>query len=544
MISESILNPRRESMKTSGFWIDKTMDDFMSVAVAASPNNEALIAYRHDQCDSQRFTYRELSEKINLAAQSLHAMGVRWGDVVSVQLPNWWEFVVITLACGRIGAVMNPLMHIFRERELTYMIGFAKSKVLFIPKKYRDFDFESMIEGMRQDLPDLAHVVVVDGAGSNSFENFLTSDGLDANLSIPNGAFPLKPDDLAVLMFTSGTTGSPKGVMHTSNTLVSCMNALSHRFGVGDQDVYLASTPVGHMTGYVAVVLIGLRNGGKVVLQDFWDPLQGVAIMVKEQVSYFAASTPFLNDICDVVEAQKLRLPHLRSFLCGGAPIPPVLIDRARDRVGIRVCSLWGMTEILSGTLTEPARSIDKSSSSDGRVLEGMDILIVDDSGARLPQGQTGRLWVRGAQVFLGYFKQADIQAFNAEGWFDSGDLAYMDTEGYIRIAGRTKDVLIRGGENVPVVEIEGLLLKHPAIKGVCIVGFPDLRLGERACAFVVLRDMSTFTLKDLQDYMAASKVAKQYWPEKVEVLDQLPVTPSGKIQKFKLKDIAKKFAA
>jgi len=544
MISESILNPRRESMKTSGFWIDKTMDDFMSVAVAASPNNEALIAYRHDQCDSQRFTYRELSEKINLAAQSLHAMGVRWGDVVSVQLPNWWEFVVITLACGRIGAVMNPLMHIFRERELTYMIGFAKSKVLFIPKKYRDFDFESMIEGMRQDLPDLAHVVVVDGAGSNSFENFLTSDGLDANLSIPNGAFPLKPDDLAVLMFTSGTTGSPKGVMHTSNTLVSCMNALSHRFGVGDQDVYLASTPVGHMTGYVAVVLIGLRNGGKVVLQDFWDPLQGVAIMVKEQVSYFAASTPFLNDICDVVEAQKLRLPHLRSFLCGGAPIPPVLIDRARDRVGIRVCSLWGMTEILSGTLTEPARSIDKSSSSDGRVLEGMDILIVDDSGARLPQGQTGRLWVRGAQVFLGYFKQADIQAFNAEGWFDSGDLAYMDTEGYIRIAGRTKDVLIRGGENVPVVEIEGLLLKHPAIKGVSIVGFPDLRLGERACAFVVLRDMSTFTLKDLQVYMAASKVAKQYWPEKVEVLDQLPVTPSGKIQKFKLKDIAKKFAA
>ena len=544
MISESILNPRRESMKTSGFWIDKTMDDFMSVAVAASPNKEALIAYRHDQSDSQRFTYRELSEKINLAAQSLHAMGVRWGDVVSVQLPNWWEFVVITLACGRIGAVMNPLMHIFRERELTYMIGFAKSKVLFIPKKYRDFDFESMIEGMRQDLPDLAHVVVVDGAGSNSFENFLTSDGLDANLSIPNGAFPLKPDDLAVLMFTSGTTGSPKGVMHTSNTLVSCMNALSHRFGVGDQDVYLASTPVGHMTGYVAVVLIGLRNGGKVVLQDFWDPLQGVAIMVKEQVSYFAASTPFLNDICDVVEAQKLRLPHLRSFLCGGAPIPPVLIDRARDRVGIRVCSLWGMTEILSGTLTEPARSIDKSSSSDGRVLEGMDILIVDDSGARLPQGQTGRLWVRGAQVFLGYFKQADIQAFNAEGWFDSGDLAYMDTEGYIRIAGRTKDVLIRGGENVPVVEIEGLLLKHPAIKGVSIVGFPDLRLGERACAFVVLRDMSTFTLKDLQVYMAASKVAKQYWPEKVEVLDQLPVTPSGKIQKFKLKDIAKKFAA
>jgi len=544
MISESILNPRRESMRAAGFWIDKTMDDFMSVAMTSFPNKEALVAYRHDQSGSQRFTYSELSEKINLAAQSLHKMGVSHGDVVSVQLPNWWEFVVITLACGRIGAVMNPLMHIFRERELTYMIGFAKSKVLFIPKKYRDFDFEKMVEGMRHDLPDLDHVVVVDGTGPNSFENFLKSDEFDANLSIPNGAASLKPDDLAVLMFTSGTTGSPKGVMHTSNTLVSCMNALSHRFGVGDQDVYLASTPVGHMTGYVAVVLIGLRNGGKVVLQDFWDPLQGVAIMIEEQVSYFAASTPFLNDICEVVEAQKLRLPHLRSFLCGGAPIPPVLIDRARDRVGIRVCSLWGMTEILSGTLTEPSRSVDKSSSSDGRVLEGMEILIVDDSGASLQQGLTGRLWVRGAQVFLGYYKKPDIQAFNAEGWFDSGDLAYMDAEGYIRIAGRTKDVLIRGGENVPVVEIEGLLLKHPAIKGVSIVGFPDLRLGERACAFVVLRETSAFTLNELQDYMAASKVAKQYWPEKVEVVDQLPVTPSGKIQKFKLKEIAKKFAA
>ena len=147
MISESILNPRRESMRAAGFWIDKTMDDFMSVAMTSSPNKEALVAYRHDQSGSQRFTYSELSEKINLAAQSLHKMGVSHGDVVSVQLPNWWEFVVITLACGRIGAVMNPLMHIFRERELTYMIGFAKSKVLFIPKKYRDFDFEKMVEG-------------------------------------------------------------------------------------------------------------------------------------------------------------------------------------------------------------------------------------------------------------------------------------------------------------------------------------------------------------------------------------------------------------
>ena len=544
MISDAIVNPRRQIMRSSGFWIDKTMDDFMAKVTLETPDKEALVAYRHDQGLPQRLTYLELAQQVNLAAQALHRIGVKHGDVVSVQLPNWWEFVVITLACGRIGAVMNPLMHIFRERELIYMIGFAKSKVLFIPKKYRDFDFEKMVQGMRADLPELSHVVVVDGLAANSFDSFLNAEDLDPRLFSPVSSKALSPDDLAVLMFTSGTTGSPKGVMHTNNTLVSCMNALSHRFGVGQDDVYLASTPVGHMTGYVAVVLIGLRNGGKVVLQDFWDAKQGVAIMVAEEVSYFAASTPFLTDICEVVESQNRRLPHLRSFLCGGAPIPPVLIDRARDRVGISVCSLWGMTEILSGTLTEPARSFDKSSTSDGRALEGMDILIVNEEGHPVQNGQTGRLWVRGAQVFMGYFKLPNTQVFHADGWFDSGDLAFKDDDGYIRITGRTKDVLIRGGENVPVVEIESLLLQHPAVKGVSIVGYPDLRLGERACAFVVLRESKSFNLDDLQSYMAESKVAKQYWPERIEVVEQLPVTPSGKIQKFKLKEIAKKFAA
>ena len=542
MSTGSDLVHRGAAMREAGLWIDQTMDDFLAQALVRSPDKTALIGYRCDREQPVRLTFGQLAERVNLAAQALHRMGVGHGDVVAVQMPNWWEFVVVTLACGRLGAVMNPLMHIFRERELSYMLNFAKAKVLVVPKTYRGFDYEAMVEGMRSDLPDLQQVVVVDGAGANSFERCLQSGSVPPGLHVPSGARPLAPDDLAVLMFTSGTTGSPKGVMHSSNTLVSCMNALSGRFGVGSDDVYLASTPVGHMTGYVAVVLIGLRNGGTVVLQDFWEPRQGVAIMVREQVSYFAASTPFLNDICEVVEADGLKLPHLRSFLCGGAPIPPVLIERARDKVGIRVCSLWGMTEVLSGTLTEPARATDKSAGTDGRSLEGMDILIVNDAGEPLPVGQSGRLWVRGAQMFLGYYQRPDIVAFNADGWFDSGDLAYADTEGYIRISGRTKDVLIRGGENVPVVEIEALMLQHPAIKAVAIVGFPDPRLGERACAFVVLRPAQSLSLHDLQSHMAAARVAKNYWPEKIEIVEQLPMTPSGKIQKFKLKDSAKLF--
>ncbi len=197
------------------------------------------------------------------------------------------------------------------------------------------------------------------------------------------------------------------------------------------------------------------------------------------------------------------------------------------------------MTESLSTSLTEPSRAADKSASTDGRPLEGVGVRIADDAGKELPRGETGRLLVRGAQMFMGYYQRPDIEAFDADGWFDTGDLAYMDEEGYIRINGRTKDVLIRGGENVPVVEIEALLYKHPAVAAAALVGYPDARLGERGCACVVLRPGASLTLVDLQAYMAQCKVAKQYWPERLEVLDELPRTPSGKIQKFKLRALA-----
>jgi cyclohexanecarboxylate-CoA ligase len=284
--------------------------------------------------------------------------------------------------------------------------------------------------------------------------------------------------------------------------------------------------------------MLGISLGATVVLQDVWEARRGVTIMADEGVTFTAASTPFLSDICESVAGGAPRPGKLRSFLCGGAPIPPVLIERAARELDLKVCSLWGMTESLSSTLTEPERAADKSASSDGRSLEGVDVKVVGFDGKPLPTGQTGRLLVRGAQMFMGYYKRPDIETFDAEGWFDTGDLAYMDAEGYIRINGRTKDVLIRGGENVPVVEIEALLYKHPAVAAAALVGYPDARLGERGCAFVALRPGASFTLADLQAYMAGCKVAKQYWPERVEIVADLPRTPSGKIQKFKLREI------
>jgi cyclohexanecarboxylate-CoA ligase len=347
---------------------------------------------------------------------------------------------------------------------------------------------------------------------------------------------------MSVLMFTSGTTGEPKGVIHTSNSLIGCTKALTERFGLDASDVLLVASPVGHMTGYAAIVLLSVYLGGTMVLQDVWEPKRGVSLMACEGVTYTAASTPFLTDICDAVKAGAPGPASLRSFLCGGAPIPSVLIERAASELGIKVCSLWGMTEVLSGTLTEPSRASDKSPTTDGRPLDGMEVRIVDFDGKPVPSGQSGRLLVRGCQMFTGYYKKPELKTFDVEGWFDSGDLAYMDDEGYIRISGRVKDVLIRGGENVPVVEIENLLYKHPAVAAIAVVGYPDARLGERGCAFIIPKAGNTIDLAAMQAYLAECKMAKQFWPERVELVADLPRTASGKIQKFKLKEVAKAF--
>jgi cyclohexanecarboxylate-CoA ligase len=530
------------AMRAGGYWLDKTFDEFLARAIAATPDKPAIVADRADRGQPRRFTYRELGDLIARAAAALRKMGVAHGDIVAVQLPNWWEFVVTVFACNRIGAVVNPLMPIFRERELSYMLDFAEAKVFIVPKLFRGFDHAELAVGLKAKLPKLQDVIVVDGGGSDSFESRLLAGSERIEAPAGGAASILRPDDLAVMMFTSGTTGSPKGVMHTANTLVACTNSLAGRFGLQADDVLHGCSPVGHMTGYAAIMLLGIRLGATIVLQDIWEARRGVALMASEGVTYTAASTPFLADICDTVLAGAPRPARLRSFLCGGAPIPPALIERAADELNLKVCSLWGMTESLSSTLTEPERASEKSAKTDGRPLAGVEVQIAGLEGKLAAPGETGRLLVRGAQMFMGYYKRPDLETFDAGGWFDTGDLAYMDEDGYVRINGRTKDVVIRGGENVPVAEIESLLYSHPAVMAAALVGYPDARLGERGCAFVVLRPDAKLDLAALQAYMEDCKVAKQYWPERVEVVEELPRTPSGKIQKFVLKEQAKAF--
>ena len=536
MVATAKQDMSRDHFREAGYWLDKTVDQLLTEAAASTPGKVAVVADRADRDQARLFTYRELEDLAERAASSLRKLGLGPGDVVTVQLPNWWEFVVAAFACSKIGAIMNPVMPILRERELLYILNFCEAKVFIVPKVYRGFNYSAMAEGMRGELPYLKHLIVVDGENDSSFERALL-----ATEPVGKSADP-RPDDMSVLMFTSGTTGEPKGVIHTSNSLIGCTKALTERFGLDASDVLLVASPVGHMTGYAAIVLLSVYLGGTMVLQDVWEPKHGVSLMAREGVTYTAASTPFLSDICDVVKAGAPSPASLRSFLCGGAPIPSVLIERAASELGIKVCSLWGMTEVLAATLTEPSRASDKSPTTDGRPLEGMEVRIIDFDGKPVPTGQSGRLLVRGCQMFTGYYKKSELKTFDAEGWFDSGDLAYMDGEGYIRISGRVKDVLIRGGENVPVVEIENLLYKHPAVAAVAVVGYPDARLGERGCAFIVPKPGSTIDLPAMQAYLAECKMAKQFWPERVELVADLPRTASGKIQKLKLKEVAQAF--
>ena len=534
----SLLQSRAQAMRAQGWWKDMTINDCLAKVLAATPDKTALVGHVQGGGGARRITYRELDALAAQAASNLRALGVGRGDVVSMQLPNVWQFVVTMLAVARIGAVANPLMPILRERELVYMLEFCEAKVLIVPANYRGHDHAAMARGMLPKLPHLKRLVVVGEDGPDGFEEVLLS-GSDREAPSLADAL-LEPDDVALLMFSSGTTGAPKGVMHTSNTLLSTLFTSIEDLRLTPDDVVLAASPVGHLMGYAYLTTMPLILGATVVLMDVWEVRAALELMRSENVSYSSAATPFLSDLVGAVEAGDPGAPDFRLFGCAGAPIPPVLIERAAKAMNLTVCSIWGMTEVVAGTLSQIERARDLSATADGRAVRGVEDKVVDEDRKSAPVGTTGRLLFRGSSLFAGYLKRPDLNAVDAEGWFDTGDLAYVvNDEGYIRINGRSKDIIIRGGENIPVFEIEALLHRHPAVAVAAIVGYPDDRLGERACAFVVTKPGQTLDMDELTRYMQTSQTAKQYWPEKLVICDDLPKTASGKVQKFKLRDRA-----
>ncbi len=534
-----LIPPRRAEMVAQGHWRDRTINDDLQACLAACPDKTAVTAYRVETGEVTRMTYREMARMADRIAVGLHRLGVRRNDVVACQLPNWWQFTLTYLACSRLGAVMNPLMHIFRERELGFMLQHGEAKVMIAPRTFRGFDFEKMVTGLQPGLPHLQQVVIVGGEGDNSFERLLSGPTWEAAEDAAGILAGSRPggDDITQLIYTSGTTGEPKGVMHSANTVMANIIPYAERLALGSDDVVLMASPMAHQTGFMYGLMMPIMLRASAVLMDIWDPKRAVQVVREEKASFTMASTPFLTDLTRTVAEDKTPVPTLRTFLCAGTPIPGPLVEQARAVLGTKIVSAWGMSENGAVTLIHLTDDDERAFTTDGVALPGVELKVVDTDGKTLPAGQPGRLLVRACSNFGGYLKRPQWNNIDAEGWFDTGDLARMDAQGYVRITGRSKDVIIRGGENIPVVEIESLLYRHPAIAQAAIVAYPDERLGERACAVVVTKPGQAFTMEAMVAYLKEQKVALQYIPEKLIVQDAMPSTPSGKIQKFKLRE-------
>lgn len=535
-----LIAPRRAQSVAQGFWHDKTINDDLDACVAACPDKPALTAMRAESGAITRFSYRELATMADRVAVGLARLGVGRNDVVACQLPNWWQFTITYLACSRIGAVMNPLMHIFRERELSFMLKHGEAKVIIVPKLFRGFDFEQMVTALQPSLPELKQIVAVDGTGANSFEALLSGPAWEKE---PDAREILTrhrpgPDDVTQLMYTSGTTGEPKGVMHTANTTMANIIPYAQRLQLDAEDVVLMASPMAHQTGFMYGLMMPIMLKASAVLLDIWEPLKGIDLIRDQGVTFTMASTPFLTDLARNVEESGKAVPTLRTFLCAGAPIPGALVEQARRVLGSKIVSAWGMTENGAVTLIKPGDDDERAFNTDGCPLPGVELKVVDEDGTALPAGQAGKLLLRACSNFGGYLKRPQLNATDADGWFDTGDLAQLDAQGYVRITGRSKDVIIRGGENIPVVEIEALLYRHPAIAMAAIVAYPDERLGERACAVVVPKPGQSIDLPSIVEFLKSQKVAVQYMPERLIVRDVMPSTPTGKIQKFRLRDM------
>lgn len=517
--------------KEEGWWVDRTLLDYFDAAVAKSPHATAIVA------PGRRLTYAELDQESRRVASQFAALGLRKGDVVSIQLPNWAEFATVHLAASRLGAITNPLLPVYRENELSYILGFARSVIAVIPGSYRNWNYPAMYERMWPALPALRSVFVVNGEGGGRMQPYF------ALLRAPAGPLPTVPmsgDDISALIFTSGTESRPKGVMHSHNTLLYGTVHIGKMLGLTERDVIWAPSPIGHGTGFEWGMRQAFTLGGKLVMQDLWDAEEALRLIEEERCTFTLTATPFATMLVDAPSAGKRDSSSFRYFASAGAPIPQQLGVEAKEKLGTLLIGMWGMSECFVGSASAPDEPQEKLWGTDGRAVPGGELAIFDETRTRiLPPGETGELATRGPHVALGYFNDPERtrETFSPEGWLFSNDLATMDAGGYIRIVGRKKDIINRGGLKISAREMEELLLQHPRVKAAAIVGLPDARLGEKSCVFVIPRSEATPDLSELLTFLEARGVAKYKLPEYMVAVKDFPMTASGKIQKFVLRD-------
>ncbi len=515
------------------------IEDDVARHARGAPDAIAVVAVDGTGHDSI-LTWAELWERSGRVATTLLSFGVQRGDAVAYQLPNRLEFLTLTLGALRIGAICEPLMPIFRERELRFMLTESAAPVLVVPGSFRGHDHGEMAHELFVDLEAIRDLIVLgDDDGEPAPLEALACDEAAVSAQRP------QPSAIAQLLFTSGSTGEPKGVLHRHEVLDRAADAHIAHFGLRSDDVIYIPSPLAHQTGWLYGMWIAWRLGATQVIQESWEPEIAFDAIGRHGVTFTQAATPFLADLVRVAEDRRLVPNPLRMFVATGAAIPRDLARRARDVLGAEVGGGFGTTESCMGAGFVPGLDDERAWTSDGVALANVSLRVVDDHGRGLPPGTEGNFEIATDTLFAGYLhRPADTEAaITEDGWYRPGDLATIDADGYLRITGRVKDVINRGGEKVPVAEIEQLLYEHPAVAEVAIVAMADERLGERACAFVVLADNDIdLDFPSMQAYLDGRRVAKPYWPERLELVAELPRTPSGKIQKFVLREQARRF--
>ncbi|EFZ0100311.1 medium-chain fatty-acid--CoA ligase [Shigella boydii] len=528
---------RRAAYRQQGLWGDASLADYWQQTARAMPDKIAVVDNH-----GATYTYSALDHALSCLANWMLAKGIESGDRIAFQLPSWCEFTVIYLACLKIGAVSVPLLPSWREAELVSVLNKCQAKMFFAPTLFKQTRPVDLILPLQNQLPQLQQIVGVDKLAPAT--SSLSLSPIIADNTSLTTAITTHGDELAAVLFTSGTEGLPKGVMLTHNNILASERAYCARLNLTWQDVFMMPAPLGHATGFLHGVTAPFLIGARSVLLDIFTPDACLALLEQQRCTCMLGATPFVYDLLNVLEKQPADLSALRFFLCGGTTIPKKVARECQQR-GIKLLSVYGSTESSPHAVVNLDDPLSRFMHTDGYAAAGVEIKVVDDARKTLPPGCEGEEASRGPNVFMGYFDEPELtaRALDEEGWYCSGDLCRMDEAGYIKITGRKKDIIVRGGENISSREVEDILLQHPKIHDACVVAMPDERLGERSCAYVVLKaPHHSLSLEEVVAFFSRKRVAKYKYPEHIVVIEKLPRTASGKIQKFLLrKDIMRR---
>lgn len=521
-----------------GFWRQTFLVDHLDEAVKRCPDKVAIV---HGE---RRVTYRELGSMAERLALSLLEMGFGKDDIVGVQLPNCPEGTVLDLALAKIGVIYMPILYLLRGRDVKYILQFSEAAGIVVPTTFKGFDYPAMIGEMSSDLPKLRCVFTVGDGGPPGTVSLgeLVNSPIEAKYPRDHlKQFRPAGDDVAWLAFTSGTEADPKGALRTHYMMdygprIGVKASLGFRADA--DDTVLIIPPLTSQFG-VSGMAVSIQQRGKAVLIDVFDPETVLQTIERERITHIMVAPAHIIALLRHPNFSDFDFSSLRVILYAGAVCPTEIILEAKERFAARVVTCYASTEAVIVTNTSEDDPPEVTATTVGKPADGISIKVVDENGDPVAIGQEGEVETRGPGVLGGYYKKPELneRAFDAEGWFRMGDLGMLDENGNLTITGRKKDIIIRGGQNISAREVEDLLYAHPKVMHAALVAMPDLKLGEKACAYVVPRPGETITLEEIVEFLSFKDIAKFKLPERLEVIDKLPITAVGKVQKFVLRD-------